>query len=64
MIIEEILIDNTEANQRLTNLNLNNQIVTVQLNTNVTYDKDTLAYVGEIMTCSLWLGDQLAVSVS
>lgn len=61
MIIEEILIDNTEANQRLTNLNLSNQIVTVQINTNVIYDKDTCVYIGDYMTCSLWLGDQLAV---
>jgi hypothetical protein len=61
MIIEEILIDNTEANQRITNLNLNNQIVTIQINTDVNYDKNTNAYIGDTMTCSLWLGDQLAV---
>ncbi len=61
MIIEEILIDSTEANQRITNLNLNSQIVTIQINTDVNYDTNTNAYIGDTMTCSLWLGDQLAV---
>lgn len=61
MILEIIPFNNVEANQRTTNLNLGNQLVTVQINTLPKFDILTTAYIGEEMTCSIWLGDQLAV---